>query len=163
MNKRFAVCLFFILLIFPLAGCISSRYASAPTVLDKQRILQLVNEARTRGCRCGGQRMAPVEPVRWNSQLESAAQQHSNFMRRKNRLSHTGSGFSNVGKRVTQEGYTWFTVGENIAVGQTSEEEVMESWLKSAGHCANIMNPKFKEMGVATAGAYWTQVFAASR
>jgi len=56
---------------------------------------------------------------------------------------------------------------ENIAAGQTTPEQVIQGWLDSDGHCANIMNANFEEMGVALAtnsgiyGIYWTQVFAA--
>lgn len=46
-------------------------------------------------------------------------------------------------------------------MGQQNEEEVMKSWLKSPGHCANIMNPDVTEVGVARSGTYWTQLFAA--
>jgi len=45
-------------------------------------------------------------------------------------------------------------------MGQQNEEEVMKSWLKSPGHCANIMNPNVTEVGVARSGNYWTQLFA---
>ena len=80
-----------------------------------------------------------------------------------NTLSHQGSDGSDAGDRITQAGYTWQTYGENIAEGYTSEEAVIKGWLESEGHCQNIMNGAFTEMGVATSGSYWTQVFGTPR
>ena len=61
-------------------------------------------------------------------------------------------------------------VGENIAAGATSAEEVMEGWLASPGHCENIMSPRFSEMGIAwvvdpksASGVYWAQTFGTRR
>ena len=82
-----------------------------------------------------------------------------------NFFSHTGSNGSSVGDRVTAEGYNWTNVGENIASGQTTPEAALESWLNSPGHCANIMNPDFTELGAGIEspnGTLWTQVFAST-
>jgi len=51
--------------------------------------------------------------------------------------------------------------GENIGMGYKNEKEMVEGWLKSPGHCKNIMNKGYKEMGVAKVGSYWTQTFGA--
>ena len=56
-------------------------------------------------------------------------------------------------------GYKSFMVGENIAFGQGSISEVMNGWFKSEGHCMNLMNPDFKEVGVAEYNTYWVQDF----
>jgi uncharacterized protein YkwD len=80
-----------------------------------------------------------------------------------NNLDHTGSDGSSAGDRLTTGGYYWTTYAENIAVGYTSEQAVIDGWLKSDGHCKNIMNANVSEMGVATSGAYWTQVFATEK
>ena len=50
--------------------------------------------------------------------------------------------------------------GENIANGYTAERSVVDGWIKSPGHCKNLMNKAYKEMGVAKIGTYWTQEFA---
>jgi uncharacterized protein YkwD len=67
---------------------------------------------------------------------------------------------------VSRTGYTWRTVGENIASGPTTAAEVMAGWLASPGHCENIMSPRFTEMGIgwvvdprSESGVYWAQVF----
>jgi uncharacterized protein YkwD len=64
-------------------------------------------------------------------------------------------------------GYREKLVGENIAYGPKSAEEVVQGWLSSPGHCENIMDPRFAEMGVAYAqgqaskrGLYWVQLLA---
>jgi uncharacterized protein YkwD len=91
-------------------------------------------------------------------------------MASQNFFSHTGSDGLDVSRRVTATGYTWFGIGENIAVGQSSVDEVMQGWLKSPGHCRNIMNDQYREFGVSRVDAndsdyprYWTQVFATQR
>jgi uncharacterized protein YkwD len=71
-------------------------------------------------------------------------------------------------RRATRAGYSWASVAENVAGGQTTAEEVVKTWLASPGHCANLMNPRYSESGVARATdpdsehvVYWVQVFAA--
>ena len=128
--------------------------------LDKEKILLLVNEAREKGCKCGSEDMPAVEPIKWNDKLEEAAQKHSDWMNKEDNLDHTGENGSSVGDRISETGYTFSTWGENIAWNYPNEEAVVEGWLESDGHCKNIMNASFTEMGVAKSDAYWTQVFA---
>lgn len=134
-----------------------------PTNPNQQKILDLVNEARTNGHTCGSDYYPPTSAVSWNSKLEAAAQNHSDDMNSTGNLDHTGADGSRAGDRITKAGYTWAAYGENIAEGYSSEEAVVEAWLNSEGHCKNIMSPDFTEMGVATSGEYWTQVFASPR
>lgn len=131
--------------------------------VNKKELLRLVNEARAKGCMCGGTYYEPAEPLTWNDVLESAAQQHSDDMYESENMSHTGSDGSNPGQRISELGYAWATYGENVAHGYHSEQAVIAGWLKSAGHCKNMMNPNFTEMGIAVNGDYWTQVFAKPR
>ena len=102
--------------------------------------------------------------------LTQAAAAHSDDMVSHNFFSHTGSNGSTAGSRVTAAGYVWRSVGENIAAGQGSVAEVVDGWMKSDGHCANLMNPAYTEMGLAYGvdaksemGIYWGQVFATPR
>lgn len=103
--------------------------------------------------------MPPVKPVAWNSILEQAALVHSQDMTKNSYFDHTGSDGSSAGDRITRLGYIWQAWGENIAMGYTSERAVMDGWLASEGHCKNIMNATFTEMGVARDGKYWSQEF----
>jgi uncharacterized protein YkwD len=134
-------------------------------------ILDAVNLARARSRTCGARDFRPAAPLRWNGTLGQTALLHSRDMADQHYFSHTGRDGSTVGKRAMQAGYSWSRVGENIAVGQETPDEVVATWLASAGHCANIMDPAFTEMGAGYAvnraseepRPYWTQVFGNPR
>jgi uncharacterized protein YkwD len=130
-----------------------------------EELISLVNETRSEGCNCGDEYYPAVGALTWNELLIQAAQQHANDMGTNDFFSHTGSDGSNAGERITEQGYNWSTYGENIARGQTSPEQVMDSWINSEGHCKNIMNGNFKEFGAGfyADGNYWVQVFAKSQ
>jgi uncharacterized protein YkwD len=129
--------------------------------VNKTVLLQLINNVRQTGCNCGSSAMPPVAPLTWNDQLGKAAYEHSKDMHANNFFSHTGTGGTTVGQRVTAQGYVWRTVGENIAWGYSGEQAVINGWLGSTGHCRNIMNGSFKDVGLGREGSYWTQVFGA--
>lgn len=130
-----------------------------PAPVNKTLLLQLVNSVRKQGCRCGNTYYAPAAAVIWNSQLEQAALAHSNDMYANRYFSHAAQDGSKAADRLDDAGYRWRTYGENIAFGYRSEKEVVDGWIKSPGHCKNIMNGAFKEMAVSRIGDYWTQVF----
>ncbi len=135
---------------------------SVPAVVfnvNKAVMLDLINKARLTGCNCGTTVMPPVNPVTWNNQLSQAAYDHSKDMLAQNYFSHTAKNGSDPGTRITNAGYIWRAYGENIAFGYTGEQTVMEGWLNSEGHCKNIMNASFKEIGAGREGNYWTQEF----
>jgi len=145
---------------------------TAPLALPEQGdagriILELVNTARAQARNCGAQHFGPARPVTWNAELAAAALAHSGDMATHRHFSHQGSDGSESAQRATRAGYRWRYIGENIAAGQTSPQEAVAGWLDSPGHCANLMNPQFSEMGAGYAVsrvrlpgfAYWTQVF----
>ncbi|MBM0103902.1 CAP domain-containing protein [Steroidobacter sp. S1-65] len=145
-----------------------------PSVKDSaqvsQQALALVNAARAKPRKCGRSSFPAVAPLRLSAVLNRAALIHSQDMANKDFFEHRGSDGSKVSDRVTRVGYTWRTVGENIAIGSQTAEAVVQGWIASPGHCANIMSPGFTEMGIAfvadpksDAGIYWTQVFATPR
>ena len=80
-------------------------------------------------------------------------------MAQRNQLTHYSKNGSDPGKRLSKAGYHWQAYAENVAMGYSDEKTVVQGWISSPGHCANIMNPNVKEMGVARKGKYWTQVF----
>lgn len=129
--------------------------------INKDLMLQLINEARTKGCTCGSTVMPAVATISWNDQLAKAAYDHSKDMSVNNYFSHTGKNGSSPGDRIKAAGYLWKTYSENIANGYGTEQAVMNAWLASEGHCKNIMNASFKEIGAGREGNYWTQVFGA--
>ncbi|WNO70704.1 sigma-70 family RNA polymerase sigma factor [Streptomyces sp. AM8-1-1] len=120
-------------------------------------VLSLVNKERA-AAGCG--------PLSGNGRLDTAARRHSEDMAAKNYFSHTSQDGRSPGDRITAAGYQWRTYGENIARGQQSAASVMESWMNSPGHRANILNCAFTNMGLGLhegpGGPWWTQVFGAS-
>ena len=80
-------------------------------------------------------------------------------MAQRNQLTHSSKNGDDPGKRLSKAGYHWRAYAENVAMGYSDERTVIQGWLSSPAHCANIMNPHVKEMGVAHKGKYWTQVF----
>ncbi|WLI90545.1 CAP domain-containing protein [Massilia sp. R2A-15] len=130
-------------------------------------ILDAVNRARATPRNCGTRHFDAARPLTWNRSLASAAQAHSSDMARQSYFSHQGRDGSEVSDRAKHAGYRYLGIGENIAAGQKSADEVMAGWLASPGHCANIMDRWFTEMGSAYAlggggsnsHPYWTQVF----
>ena len=131
----------------------------------RQEFLDAVNQARSASRICGTDLYDAAPPVEWNDTLAMAAYLHSEDMASHQLFSHTGSDGSTPGERITREGYDWWTYGENIAVGYQTVSAVMQGWLGSEGHCRNIMNPAFAEIGAAFAEGpfggnpatlYWT-------
>ncbi|WP_411103887.1 sigma-70 family RNA polymerase sigma factor [Streptomyces sp. cmx-4-9] len=120
------------------------------------QVVALVNSERA-AAGCG--------PLKEDPQLRAAAQGHSDDMANRDFFSHTSPDGSDPGKRTTAAGYRWSTYGENIAKGQQTPDQVMDSWMKSPGHRANILNCSFKDIGVGVhqgpGGPWWTQNFGA--
>jgi uncharacterized protein YkwD len=144
--------------------------AAGDSAAVAERVLALVNAARTVPRRCGDRRFDAAPPLELSPALTDIAALHARDMARHGVLSHRGSDGSEPGERVARAGYDWRALGENVASGQPDAEEVVAGWLGSAGHCANIMEPQFTEMGVAFALApdddaaiYWAQTFAKPR
>jgi len=139
------------------------KYKSEPVSIsesvNRSKILQLVNEIRAKGCKCGDTYYNPAPALAWNEQLEQAALNHVTDMYRKKYFAHIAPDGSNAGLRIERAGYKWMTYGENIATGYKNEQEVVEGWLSSPSHCKNIMNRNYKEMGIARKGNLWTQTF----
>jgi uncharacterized protein YkwD len=137
---------------------------------EDQAMLEAVNAARSQARSCGSYgEFAAAAPLTWNCKLKAAAFAHSGDMANNDYFSHTGSDGSTVADRVTSAGYSWSSVGENIAAGlsYSAVSAVMQGWLDSPGHCANIMRSSYTEFGSSkysnpssTYRVYWTQVFA---
>lgn len=131
--------------------------------LNQSQILNLVNEARASGIACGSSNRPSVDLLEWNDALAKAALDHSNDMEINNYFSHTGLDGSKFSQRAEDAGYTGSPVGENIAIGYSSEDSVIKGWLESTGHCNNIMNERATEIGIARSdnGRYWTMILGA--
>jgi uncharacterized protein YkwD len=143
----------------------------APAASDadavSRKLLALVNEARSGQRRCGWKRFDAVPPLALSAPLQRAAAAHAADMAARGVMGHAGGDGSTPAERATRAGYAWRFVGENVASGQSTPEQVVAEWLGSAHHCANLMSADFTEMGVAFAashaGVFWAQVFGRPR
>ncbi|WP_242418029.1 CAP domain-containing protein, partial [Frankia sp. CpI1-P] len=105
-----------------------------------------------------------LAPLAVDPMLTAAAAEHSRDMVARGFFAHTSPDGRTVSDRVTDLGYRYARVAENIAAGQTTAEEVVAGWMQSPGHRANILIPQLRQIGVGHAtggeyGTYWTQVF----
>ncbi len=158
MNKNLAI-----LLVTLLSGFLNCQgYTDTDDMFEEELIL-VVNKLRVKGCTCGDVYMPPVKPLKWNENLQKASLRHAQDMKENHYFSHTGSDGSTVALRVTDIGYDWSAVGENIAHGYESIPEVVQGWKKSTSHCKNMMKAAYTEMGVARVHTYWAQTFAKPR
>ncbi|MCJ1676324.1 CAP domain-containing protein [Streptomyces sp. APSN-46.1] len=117
-------------------------------------VLALVNKERA-AAGCGA--------LTANAKLSAAARAYSDTMARSGVMSHTGPDGSTMTTRVEAAGYGWSRLGENIARGQADAAAVMNAWMNSPGHKANILNCDFREIGIGLhkgdGGPWWTQNF----
>jgi uncharacterized protein YkwD len=130
----------------------------------KEQFLETINAARAKGCKCGTTRMRPAAPLTWSDVLTSTAREHAMDMAQNNYFDHNSIDGRSMQDRMVNGGYTFkgfqkYAIGENIAQGQESIGEVMTGWLKSPGHCKNLMNANFKEIGIFEYRYYWVQDF----
>jgi uncharacterized protein YkwD len=133
-----------------------------------QALLAQVNAARAKPRLCGQQRFGAARPLTWSPALGAAAFTHSQSMAQSNYFSHVGPQGDTPYDRAKAAGYRGRQVGENMAAGQGSPTAAMAGWLASPGHCANLMNPLFTQVGAgyqalaaSQNGIYWTMVFGA--
>jgi uncharacterized protein YkwD len=105
-------------------------------------VLEQVNAAR---------RKAGAQPLRASAQLDQAAQKHAEDMLARGFFAHESPEGKTVRERAREAGYDWRAIGENIAEGQFTVDEVMDSWMKSPDHRRNILDRGFTELGVGLA------------
>jgi uncharacterized protein YkwD len=124
--------------------------------------LKLVNKARSEGRKCGTQHFAPTSPVSWNSDLEKAAYLHSKDMFENKYFSHVSKNGVEPSTRILAQNYLFKSFAENIYAASgfsPTPEEIIIQWVNSPTHCANIMTPNFKDMGIGGYQNHWTQLF----
>jgi uncharacterized protein YkwD len=146
----------------------STGWPAAYAALE-QGILEETNKRRAAGADCHTQgKFGPAGPLVMQPQLQASARKHSKDMAEHNYFSHTDLSGGSPFDRMKAEGYTGGFMGENIAAGNATVAATMDQWMNSDGHCANIMNPKYTQLGVgyfytstSTYKHYWTQNFGA--
>ncbi|MFZ6751496.1 CAP domain-containing protein [Undibacterium sp. Ren11W] len=129
----------------------------------QQELMTLINQARATSRQCGNTTFPAAPALVWNSKLFDAAAGHSADMANKNYFSHTSLDGRNFGQRLAAAGYTGSSIAENIAAGQATVADAMQSWISSEGHCRNIMSASYTEVGLACVSSstasyhtYWT-------
>ena len=118
-----------------------------------EEVVKLVNEERAK---------AGLAPLTVNAAATSAAQTRA--MEIQTSFSHTRPDGRSFTTALTEAGASFMGAGENIAYGQSSPEQVMNGWMNSSGHRANILNSSYTSIGVgyyrsASGVNYWTQLF----
>ena len=104
-----------------------------------------------------------VVPVIENALLNEAAQAHAEDMAENNYLSHIALDGSTPADRVLEVGYDYAFIAENIAQGFVSEEDVMEAWMNSPGHAANILDPRAADFGLGLEDDTWVLLLGDER
>lgn len=146
--------------------CSPEAWDPAAAALEAE-MLAAVNEARAQGARCGDQDLPATEALSMAPELRCAARRHSLDMVERGFFDHVNPDGDDVSVRVEDEGYGWVVVGENILQGDNlfgDVDSALAAWLQSPGHCSNIHEGLFTELGVGVwvegARTTWTQVFA---
>ena len=123
------------------------------------RVMELTNLERQK---------AGLGPIALSSELTGAAQEYSQVLATTGCFEHTCGAVPNFADRAAQSGYTgWTALAENIAAGYPTAEDVVSGWMSSPGHRANILSPKYTEIGVGMVngggkfGTYWAEEFGA--
>ncbi|WP_181296791.1 CAP domain-containing protein [Pseudomonas sp. Q2-TVG4-2] len=133
---------------------------------EGRMLLEQINRVRATARQCRGKPFAAAPPLTWNATLASVAEAHSRAMANGNFFSHLDRDGRTPGDRAELAGYTGTPIGQNIAAALDRPRRVVEGWMASPGHCANLMNPRFSELGAAyavdpqsDAGIYWVGMF----
>ncbi len=118
----------------------------------EREVVRLVNEERAKN---------GLKPLKENWELSRVARYKSQDMVDNRYFSHTSPTYGTPFQMIKAFGLTYRTAGENIAYGQRTPQAVVNAWMNSSGHRANILNPSYTQIGVgyASNGHYWTQMF----
>lgn len=126
----------------------------APTTSNyEQRVAELVNVERQKN---------GLAPLTLDSEISNVARIKSKDMSDNNYFAHQSPTYGSAGNMLTQFGIKWNAWGENIAAGQKTPEDVVNAWMNSEGHRANILSPNFSKIGVGYVNngrPHWTQMF----
>lgn len=118
----------------------------------ESEVVRLVNEIRASN---------GLKALTHDWELSRVARYKSQDMKDNRYFSHTSPVYGSPFQMMKSFGITYRTAGENIARGQTTPAAVVNAWMNSSGHRANILNASFTHIGVGYVadGKYWTQMF----
>jgi uncharacterized protein YkwD len=117
----------------------------------EDEVLTFVNEIRAKGAFCARRWRPSVSPLKQNWQLTRSSRCHAVDMALHDYFSHVDPQGGTMNKRISEAGYRFKKVAENIAKGQKSSHQVVESWMNSPGHCLSIMSD-YRDIGIAYIG-----------
>ena len=137
----------------PVSGDITEDDQNVSAVV--QEMLEEVNAER---------RKAGLSELALSAELSKVAQVKAEDMRDSGYFSHTSPNYGSPFEMMKEFGISYKSAGENIAKGQRSVDEVMNGWMNSSGHRANILSSNFTELGVGyctdnSGNGYWVQMF----
>ncbi|OAS85306.1 serine protease [Metabacillus litoralis] len=127
--------------------------ASSPSGFEEQ-VVQLVNQQRAK---------AGLKPLTHRADVKNVAQKKAEDMINSNYFSHTSPNYGSPFDMLKTFGISYSYAGENIAKGQKTPQEVMNAWMNSSGHRANILKPEFDTIGVGFYHGAWVQMFIKAR
>lgn len=118
----------------------------------EQEVIRLVNEIRVQN---------GLSALTYNWELSRVARYKSQDMVDNRYFSHTSPTYGTPFQMIRSFGLSYRSAGENIAYGQRTPQAVVNAWMNSSGHRANILNAAYTQIGVGyvAAGHYWTQMF----
>ena len=121
----------------------------------EQQVVDLVNQERA---------AAGLSALKVNTKLSAVAEKKAEDMAVNNYFSHTSPTYGSPFDMMKQFGISYTSAGENIAMGQKTPADVMNGWMNSSGHRANILNTSYTEIGVgyvtnSNGTGYWVQEF----
>ncbi len=118
----------------------------------ESEVIRLVNEIRVQN---------GLKALTANWELSRVARYKSEDMVKNKYFSHTSPTYGTPFQMMRSFGLSYRTAGENIAYGQRTPAAVVDAWMNSSGHRANILNASYTQIGVGycAAGNYWTQMF----
>ncbi|MBO1512151.1 CAP domain-containing protein [Metabacillus bambusae] len=126
---------------------------SSPSGFEEQ-VVQLVNQQRAK---------AGLKPLTHRADVKNVAQKKAEDMINSNYFSHTSPNYGSPFDMLKTFGISYSYAGENIAKGQKTPQEVMNAWMNSSGHRANILKPEFDTIGVGFYHGAWVQMFIKAR
>ena len=118
----------------------------------ENEVIRLVNEIRVKN---------GLSELKADWELSRVARFKSQDMRDNNYFSHTSTVYGSPFQMIKNFGISYKSAGENIAKGQTTPQKVVDAWMNSSGHRANILNSSYNRIGVGYVkqGNIWTQMF----
>jgi uncharacterized protein YkwD len=127
-----------------------SAQAFEPCLDDVQmhKAVEQLNALRRQSAPCATAGAA-MQVLSWESRLAASAHEQAVDLAMQDRLSHTDSRNRGFGVRLRSSGYAAAGAGENLAAGQTDIEDTLQAWLASPSHCANLMQPEYRDVGLA--------------